>query len=142
MQCKTCGAADKAEIAVRTTLRAAGSSTRCHRLECGHAWHVGHAASRVEVTEPTHCTCGEVTTVNGLLVEGHRHAALRNELTEDAFRQWLNEVLQVLDGIPAESGASSLLHSATLAAKSKTSSMSEKTNKLNKLLARAIQALS
>ena len=113
MHCKTCGAVEKAELAVRTIRRAAASLTKCHRLECGHAWHVGisvtNAESPVEASDLTQCTCGEVMTVNSLLVEGHRHAALRNVLTEDTVRRWLDQVLQVLEGIPAESGAPSLV---------------------------------
>ena len=80
--------------------------------------------------------------MNGLLVEGRQHAALGNDLSEEVFTRWLEQVLEALDGIPAEIGAPSLVHSATLAAKSKTSAISEKTSKLNKLLGRAIKAVS
>jgi hypothetical protein len=146
MQCKTCEAGDKVEIAAKTTGRDGAGITRCHRLECGHAWHVAiptiDARSPLEVAEPAHCTCGEIATVNGLLVEGRRHAALGKDLTEDTYRRWLAQVLQALDGIPAESGAPSLVHSATIAAKSQTSGMSEKMGSLNKLLGRAIKAVS
>ena len=146
MKCKTCGAGDKVEIAAKTTGRDAAGITRCYRLECGHAWHVAIATidtgSALEVAEPARCTCGEIATVNGLLVEGRLHAALGKDLTEDAYRRWLEQVLQALDGIPAEIGAPSLIHSATLAAKSQTTGMSEKTSDLNKLLGRAIKAVS
>jgi hypothetical protein len=146
MQCKTCGAVNSVEIAAKTIGRGAGGNTRCHRLECGHAWHAAiptpDAPSPLEVVEPAQCTCREIVAVNELLVEGRRHAAFGNELPEDAFRRWFEQVLQALDGIPAESGAPSLAHSATLAAKSRTSSMTEKMSKLNKLLARAIKAVS
>lgn len=146
MNCKTCGAGDRAEIAAKITGRDALGLTRCHRLECGHAWHVtiptADARSPLEVAEPAHCTCGEIATVNGLLVEGRRYEASGEDLGEDVFRRWLEQVLQALDGIPAESGAPSLFHSATLAAKSQTSRVSEKTSKLNKLLERAIKAVS
>ena len=146
MKCKICGAGDKVEIAAKTTGRDATGITRCHRLECGHAWHVAIPAidmrSPLEIAEPAHCTCGEIATVNGLLVEGRQYAALGNALAEDAYNRWLEQVLQALDGIPAESGAPSLVRSATLAAKSRTSGMSEKMSSLNKLLGRAIKAVS
>ena len=80
--------------------------------------------------------------MNGLLVEGRHHAALGKDLPEETFRQWLAQVLEALDGIPAEIGAPSLIHSATLAAKSQTTAMSEKASSLNKLLGRAIKAVS
>jgi len=145
VNCKTC-IGDKVEIAAKTIWRAAAGITRCHRLECGHAWHVAiptiDARLPLEVAEAARCNCGEIATVNGLLVDGRQHAALGNALSEDAFKQWLEQVLEALDGIPAEIGAQSLVHSATLAAKSKTSGISEKTSKLNKLLGRAIKAVS
>ena len=144
MNCKTCGG-DKVEIAAKTIVRSAAGSTRCHRLECGHAWHVASSTtdtrSTVEVGEPTQCTCREIATVNALLAEGRRHEALGENLTEDVFRQWLEQVLQALDGIPAESGAQSLVRSAATAAKSQ-SSLSKKMTDLNKLLGRAIKAVS
>ncbi len=146
MKCKTCGVGDRVEIAAKTIGRDAAGITRCHRLECGHAWHVAiptiDTRSPLEVAEPAHCNCGEIATVNGLLVEGRHHAALGKDLTEETFRRWLEQVLQALDGIPAEIGAPSLVHSATLAAKSHTTGMSEKTSSLNKLLGRAIKAVS
>jgi hypothetical protein len=144
VNCRTCGT-DKVEIAAKTTGRSAAGITRCHRLECGHAWHVAIPAidaPPVEVAEPAPCGCGEIATVNALLAEGRRLETLGNELTEDAFARWLAQVLEALDGIPAESGAPSLLRSASTAAKSPTSSLSKKTIDLNKLLSRAIKAVS
>jgi hypothetical protein len=146
VNCKTCGAGDKVEIAAKTTGRSAAGITRCHRLECGHAWHVTSsttdARSPLEITEPAHCTCREIAAVNTLLAEGRHHEALGKDLTEDAFGQWLEQVLQALDGIPAESGALSLVRSAAIAAKSQTSGLSKKMTDLNKLLERAIKAVS
>jgi hypothetical protein len=145
VNCKTCGT-DKVEIAAKTTGRAAAGITKCRRLECGHAWHVVMPAidgrPPVEVAEPAPCNCGEIVAVNALLAEGRRHEALGNQLTEDAFARWRDEVLQALDGIPAESGAPSLVRSAATAAKSPTSSLSKKVIELNKLLSRAIKAVS
>jgi hypothetical protein len=145
VNCKTCGARDTLEIATKTTGRDAAGITKCHRLECGHAWHVTIPTTDgapLEVAEPAHCTCREIVTVNILLAEGRRHEALGKDLTEDAFRRWLEQVLQALDGIPAESGAPSLVRSATTAAKSQTSGLNKKTSDLNKLLGRAIKAVS
>ena len=151
MQCKTCGAGDKVEIAARTTGRRDGAGiTRCHRLECGHAWHVvsptadarASGADRLEAAEPMPCTCGEIATVNRLIAEGRHHAALGKDLTEDVFSRWLEQVLEALDGIPAESSAPSLVRSAETAAKSQTSGMNKKMSNLNELLGRAIKAVS
>ena len=149
MQCKTCGR-DRVEIATKTTGRSGAGATRCHRLECGHAWPVvsrpvdaaAPGADEPQGAEPTPCTCAEIATVNRLLAEGHVHAASGDHLTEDAFRRWLEQVLQALDGIPAESSAPSLVRSAATAAKSQTSGMSKKMSNLNKLLERAIKAVS
>jgi hypothetical protein len=80
--------------------------------------------------------------VNILLAEGRRHEALGEDLAEDAFGRWLEQVLQALDGIPAEIGAPSLVRSAATAAKSQTSGLSKKMTNLNKLLGRAIKAVS
>ena len=96
----------------------------------------------LEVAEPAHCTCREIATVKTLLVAGRGHEVSGDHLTEDAFGRWLEEVLQALDGIPAESGAPSLVRSATTAAKSQTSGLSKKITDLNKLLGRAIKAVS
>ena len=150
MNCKTCGAGDKVEIAARTTGRDADGITRCHRLECGHAWHVAiptidggsPGADGLEVAEPEHCTCSEIATVNILLAEGRRHEALGEDLPADTFGRWLEQVLQALDGIPAEIGAPSLARSAATAAKSQTSGLTKKMTNLNKLLGRAIKAVS
>jgi len=146
MQCKTCGGGEKVEIAAKTAHRDASGTIRCHRLECGHAWHVAVPAADgrppVEVADLAHCTCGEIAIVNSLLVEGRRHATSGEGLSEDAYRPWLEQVLQALDGIPAESGAPSLIRSATLAAKSQKNGMNEKVSNLNKLLGRAIKAVS
>ena len=150
MQCKTCGAGDKVEIATKTTRRDAAGITRCHRLECGHAWHVvssppearAPGADGLEAAEPARCTCGEIATVNSLLAEGRHHAALGGNLTEDTFRRWLEQVLQALDGIPAESSAPSLVRAAATVAKSPVGGMSKKMSNLNDLLGRAIKAVS
>jgi hypothetical protein len=118
---------------------------KCHRLECGHAWHAAltnDARSPLAVADPAHCTCGEIAPVNTLMVEGRRHEALGENLTQEAFEGWLAQVLQALDGIPAELGAPPLVRSATTAAKSQTNGLSKKTANLNKLLAKAIQAVS
>ena len=145
MNCKTCGTGDKIEIAAKTIDRNAIGNTRCHRLECGHAWHVARstaeARSPLEVAEAVPCTCREIATVNTLLAEGRHHEALGDGLTEDAFGRWLEQLLQALDGIPAESGATSLVRSAATAAKSQTS-LSKKITSLNKLLERAVKAVS
>jgi hypothetical protein len=146
VKCKTCGVENRVEIAAKTTDRDAAGITRCYRLECGHAWHVAiptiDTRSPLDVAEPAHCNCGEIATVNGLLVDGRQHAALGTDLTEETFKRWLEQVLQALDGIPAEIGAPSLVHSATLAAKSHTTAMTDKVTNLNKLLGRAIKAVS
>ena len=150
MQCKTCGVGDKVEIAAKTTGRDGAGITRCHRLECGHAWHVvspttdvrAPGAAGPEGAEPAPCTCGEIATMNSLLAGGRHHAALGEDLTEDAFRRWLEQVLQALDGIPAENSAPSLVRSAATAAKSQTSGMIKKMSNLTKLLRQGIQAVS
>jgi len=124
--------------------------TRCHRLECGHAWHVvslttearAPRADGLEGAEPAPCTCGEIATVNRLLAEGRHYTTLGEDLTEEAFRRWLKQVLEALDGIPAESSGPSLVRSAAIAAKSQTSGMSKKMKSLNELLGRAIKAVS
>ena len=145
MNCKTCGAGDKVEIASKTIGRNAAGITRCHRLECGHAWHVASATTDArspgEVADPARCTCREIAVVNTLLGEGRHHQALGEGLTEDAFARWFEQVLQALDGIPAESSAPSLVRSAAISAKSQTS-LSKKMTDLNKLLERAIKAVS
>jgi hypothetical protein len=146
VNCNTCGAGGKGEIAVKIIGRDAAGITRCHRLECGHAWHLASATtdtrSPVEIADPVYCTCREIATVNNLLAEGRQHAAFGNDLPEDVFRHWLEQVLQALDGIPAESGAPSLVRSAATTAKSQTSGLSKKLADLNKLLERAIKAVS
>jgi len=150
VNCKTCGAGDKVELAAKTTGRDEAGITRCHRLECGHAWHVAipttdggsPGAHGLEVAEPAHCTCSEIATVNILLAEGRRHEALGEDLPADTFGRWLEQVLQALDGIPAEIGAPSLARSAATAAKSQTSGLTKKMTNLNKLLGRAIKAVS
>ncbi len=147
MECGTCGVGEKVEIAAKIIRRAATRLAKCHRLECGHAWHLEVGTSDGPqhpqgVDEPTRCTCGEIAIVNGLLVEGRQHAALGPDLTEDAFKRWLEQVLEALDGIPAEIGARSLLQSATLAVKPHKSAIGEQVISLNKLLGRAIKAVS
>lgn len=143
MNCKTCGTEAK-EIATKITGRAAKGATKCHRLECGHAWHVTTLAAGEPGAQenPTPCGCGEIVTVNALLVTGRRLALAKEDLTDDAFREWSKQVLEALDGIPAESGAPTLVRSATTAAKSPTSNISKKVADLNKLLVRAITAVS
>lgn len=145
MHCKTCGIETNA-IATKTTGRAASGATKCHRLECGHAWHVttptagGPGAD--ENGAPAPCGCGEIVTVNALLATGRRLGLANADLSDDAFRAWSTQVLEALDGIPAESGAPSLVRSATNAAKSANSSTPKKVADLNKLLVRAITAVS
>ena len=145
MNCITCGAATK-EIATKTTGRGANGVTKCHRRDCGHAWHVTTPATG-ELTAhdggtPMPCGCGEIVTANALLVSGRRLAAAGEDLAEEAFREWSKLVLDALDGIPAESGAPSLVRRATTAAKSSTSSALKKVGDLNALLVRAIAAVS
>ena len=136
MTCSMCGG-EKVELAAKIIGRGAEGITRCHRLACGHAWHV-----TIPPAEPTSCTCSEIATVNTLLAEGHRHEQLGEELSPETFALWLRRVLEALDGIPAESGAPSLARSAATAGKSPTSSLSKKTTNLNTLLGRAIKAVS
>jgi hypothetical protein len=146
MDCKTCGTQTK-EIATKTTGRGPRGATKCHRLECGHAWHVttptaGEPGAQ-EAVVPTPCSCGEIVVVNELLVAGRRLGTLGPEdLSEEAFREWSQRVLAALDGIPAESGAPSLVRSAATAAKSAMSNTSKKVSNLNALLVRAITAVS
>lgn len=141
MHCTTCEAPVK-EIATKTTVRGASGVTKCHRLECGHAWHMTTpAGGGPDGIVPTSCGCGEIATVNGLLVAGRRIAAVQ-DVSDEAFREWSKEVLEALDGIPAESGAPSLARSAATAAKSSMSTMPKKISALNALLVRAITAVS
>jgi hypothetical protein len=146
VNCRTCGASAQAEIAAKITGRDAAGITRCHRLECGHAWHVsvpaGDPRSAPAEVEPVPCTCREIEIVNALLAEGRRHEAAGDDLSEETFRGWVERVLEALDGIPAESGAPSLVRSAATAAKSHTSTLGKKMTNLNKLLGRAIKAVS
>ena len=144
MNCKTCGTQAK-EIATKTTGRGENGATRCHRLECGHAWHVTTppaGSGSQDGIAPTPCGCGEIVTVNGLLAAGRRLTLVTEGPSDEAFREWSAQVLAALDGIPAESGAPSLIRSATTAAKSPTSSVPTKIADLNKLLVRAITAVS
>ncbi len=146
MNCKTCGTPAK-EIVAKTIGRGPNGVNRCHRLECGHAWHVatappGTAGADDATVTPTACGCGEIATVNGLLVAGRRLALGAEGIDDAAFREWSKEVLDALDGIPAESGAPSLARTATTAAKSPTSSTPKKVASLNALLVRAIAAVS
>jgi hypothetical protein len=145
MNCKTCGAQTK-EIATKTTGRGANGVTKCHRLECGHAWHVttptaGELTAHDDLT-PTPCGCGEIVTVNELLVAGRRLTLVKEGLSDEAFREWSKQVLDALDGIPAESGAPSLVRSAATAVKSSMSSTAKKVADLHALLVRAIAAVS
>ena len=102
--------------------------TKCHRLECGHAWHMTTPAGGDPGPSivPTSCGCGEIVTVNGLLVAGRRLAGGAQDVSDEAFREWSKQVLEALDGIPAESGAPSLARSAATAAKSSMSTMPKK----------------
>jgi hypothetical protein len=143
MNCKTCGR-ETNEIATKTIGRG-NAVTKCHRLECGHAWHVITSASADQGTHdgvPRPCACGEIDVVNGLLVAGRQLALAIDDLTDETFSGWSKQILDALDGIPAESGAPSLLRSATTATKSSTSSLSKKVSDLNKLLSKAITAVS
>ena len=145
MDCRSCGAPTK-EIATKTTSRGANGVVKCHRMECGHAWHVttpatGELTAHDDLT-PTPCGCGEIVTVNDLLRAGRRFALLKEGFSDEAFREWSKQVLDALDGIPAESGAPSLVRSATTAAKSSMSSPAKKVADLNALLVRAIAAVS
>lgn len=144
MNCKTCAAETK-QIAAKTTIRGARGVTKCHRLECGHAWHVATRSEGEPAPDgdaPTACSCGEIVTVNALLAAGRQLALAKEALTDEDFRAWSKEVLEALDGIPAESGAPSLVRSATTAAKSAMSSTTKKVNDLNALLVRAVTAVS
>jgi hypothetical protein len=144
MNCKTCDAPTNA-IATKTIGRRSDGITKCHRLTCGHAWHVttptaGEPGAQ-DASAATPCGCGEIVTVNELLAAGRR-LTLANDLSDDAFREWSKLVLNALDGIPAESGAPSLVRSGTTAAKSPLSSTTKKVADLNALLVRAIAAVS
>jgi len=145
--CSMCGPGEKVELAAKIIDRGAVGITRCHRLACGHAWHVTippgdpRPASALDAG-PASCTCSEIATVNRLLVEGRQHEQLGEGLSPETFALWLRRVLEALDGIPAESGAPSLARSAATAGKSPTSSLSKKTTNLNTLLGRAIKAVS
>lgn len=143
MNCKTCAAETK-QIAAKTTVRGANGVTKCHRLECGHAWHVTTRSEGepADGNTPTACSCGEIVTVNALLAAGRQLALAKETLTDEDFRAWSKQVLEALDGIPAESGAPSLVRSATTAAKSAMSSTAKKVNDLNALLVRAVTAVS
>ncbi len=145
MNCKTCGAQTK-EIAMKMTGRGANGVTKCHRLECGHAWHVmtptPGALTADDGPTPTPCNCGEIVTVNNLLIAGRRFTQVKEGLSDEAFPEWSKQVLDALDGIPAESGAPSLMRRATTAAKSSMSSTAKKVADLNALLVRAIAAVS
>lgn len=143
MTCDICG--QQGELATKTIGRGAGGIIRCHRLACGHAWHVtSDPAARPDSPSalPTRCSCGEIAAVNALLVEGKHHERLGVALVEDAFRAWSHQVLEALDGIPAESGAPSLARSAATAVKSSSKSLIQKTTSLNALLASAVKAVS
>jgi len=145
MNCKTCGTQAK-EIATKTVGRGPNGVDGCHRLECGHAWHVttrptGEAGANDGVT-PTACGCREIVTVNEVLVTGRRLALMGEDVGESAFQEWSKRVLDALDGIPAESAAPSLARSAATTAKSATSSTTKRVAGLNALLVRAIAAVS
>ncbi len=143
MNCKTCATPSKT-IASKIIHRGANGITRCNRLECGHAWHVetplGSPSIDGEMT-PLPCGCGEIAIVSGLLVAGRRLGSDGEALGDESFRAWSTQVLDALDGVPAESGTPSLVRSATTAAKSSTSSTAKKVLELNKLLVRAIAAV-
>ena len=143
MHCTTCGVETK-QIATKTTSRGAGGATKCHRLACGHAWHVTASTAGDPSTDgaATPCGCREIVIVNDLLVAGHRLAIEKDELREEDLRAWSAQVLEALDGIPAESGSQSLSRIATTATKSAMSSTSKKVRDLNALLVRAVTAVS
>lgn len=143
MNCKTCATASKT-IASKISSRSQSGITKCNRLECGHAWHVETPLGVSSVDEDataTRCGCGEIAVVNALLVEGRRLGADPAALADESFRAWSTQVLEALDGVPAESGAPSLVRTATTAAKSQTSTTAKKIDQLNKLLVRAITAV-
>ena len=132
-----CGPGEKVELAAKIISRGPESMTRCHRLACGHAWHV-----TIPPADLASCTCNEIATVNTLLVEGRQHEQVGEELSPETFAHWLRRVLEALDGIPAESGAPSLARSAATAGKSPNTNLSKKMTNLNTLLGRAIKAVS
>lgn len=143
MNCKTCATASKS-IASKICRRDQSGITKCNRLECGHAWHVETplgVSTPGEDDAATPCGCGEIAVVNALLVTGRRLAADTSALVDDSFRAWSLQVLEALDGVPPESGAPSLVRSATTAAKSQTSTTAKKITDLNNLLVRAITAV-
>lgn len=143
MNCKTCATAAKT-VASKISRRGQSGLTKCTRLECGHAWHVETplGVSRLDEDETaTPCDCGEIAVVNALLVEGRRLAADTSALGDEPFRAWSTRVLEALDGVPAESGAPSLVRTATTAVKSQTSNTAKKIADLNKLLVRALTAV-
>ncbi len=143
MLCTTCGV-DTKQIATKTTSRGAGGATRCHRLACGHAWHLTTSSAGEPAQEgaATACGCREIVVVNDLLVTGNRLAIEKDDLREEDLRAWSAQVLEALDGIPAESGSQSLSRIATTATKSAVSSTSKKVRDLNALLVRAVTAVS
>ena len=131
-------------IASKISRRDQAGIMKCVRLECGHAWHVETplgAASVDADAVATPCGCGEIATVNALLLTGRRLSQGADTLGDDVFQAWATQVLEALDGVPAESGAPSLVRTATTAAKSPTSSMAKKVDALNKLLVRVITAV-
>lgn len=142
MNCKTCGAGSN-PIASKICRRGPSGITKCTRLECGHAWHVETplgVSTTDEDAAAIPCGCGEIATVNALLVAGRRLAA-DPSVSDESFRAWSIQVLEALDGVPAESGAPSLVRTATTATKSQTSSLAKKIVDLNKLLVRAVRAV-
>lgn len=142
MNCKTCATASKT-IASKIIRRGPSGMTKCTRLECGHAWHVETPLGASTVDDDAAaapCGCGEIATVNALLAAGRRLSA-EPSVSEEAFRAWSAQVLDALDGVPAESGAPSLVRTATTAAKSQTSTTAKKIAELTKLLVRAITAV-
>lgn len=143
MNCKTCATASKT-IATKISRRSQSGITKCNRLECGHAWHVETplgVSNADEEETATACGCGEIAIVNALLVAGRRLGADTSAFGDEAFRAWSIQVLEALDGVPAESGAPSLVRTATTAAKSPTSTTAKKIAELNKLLVRAVTAV-
>jgi hypothetical protein len=143
MNCKSCATASKT-IAGKIIRRGPSGITKCTRLECGHAWHVETplgASNADDDAAATPCGCGEIATVNALLVAGRRLSADTSAHGEESFRAWSAQVLEALDGVPAESGAPSLVRTATTATKSQTSSTAKKIADLNELLVRSITAV-
>jgi hypothetical protein len=144
VNCEICGQKDV--LATKIVGRSTEGQVRCHRFVCGHAWHVATVASDPRAAAvpaaPVRCTCSEIAATNALLVEGNRYERMGDALTQELFEPWWRQVLEVLDGIPSESGAPSLVRSATTAGKSPNTTLVKKVSNLNALLGKALKAVS